>query len=219
MSQSSPPRTLIFDLDGTLIDSSDSILTCFAAALATHGIDPQIPLTAAIIGPPLRATFSLLADTEEASLIERLANTFMAHYDVEGYKATRVYPGIPEMLERQVSAGIALHLATNKRQQPTRLILAHLGWSDWFSSVYSLDSAVPAYADKTAMIAHLLHDQAITPGTAAYVGDRAEDGYAADANGLAFFAANWGYGPFQKQGAPRTWTLVDAPRDLLRVAG
>lgn len=220
MNGHSPPklRALIFDFDGTLVDSSESILACFTAALATHGIVPQVPLTAAIIGPPLRATLSHLAGTQEATLIEHLAATFMAHYDDEGYKATRSYPGIPEMLERYVSSGIALHLATNKRQKPTQLILKHLGWSRWFDSVYSLDSTVPAYPDKTTMLAQLLREHAIISRTAAYVGDRPEDGQAADANGLSFFAANWGYGPFEEWKIPRHWISVATPEELARIA-
>lgn len=221
MNGNAPPKfgVLIFDFDGTLVDSSESILSCLAAALAADGIDPRVPLTAAIIGPPLRATLSLLTGTREAALIERLATTFMAHYDHEGYKSTRAYPGVPEMLERNFASGIVLHLATNKRQLPTRLILEHLGWSQWFSSVFSLDSAVPAYPDKATMLAQLLHECSIDPETAAYVGDRPEDGQAADTNGLGFFAANWGYGPFEERKLPPHWTSIATPDELSLIAG
>lgn len=215
----SPIHTLIFDLDGTLVDSSESILAGFSAALAAHGIAPRIPLTAEIIGPPLLATLALLAGTRDEALLQQLASAFKAHYDVTGYKATRAYPGVSEMLQEKFSQGVPLHLATNKRLLPTRLILEYLGWNQWFSSVYALDSATPAYPNKAAMLAQLLREQAITSATAAYIGDRAEDGQAADTNGLAFFAANWGYGPFKDQDIPQHWTIVASPPDLARMTG
>lgn len=212
-----PIRTLIFDLDGTLVDSSESILSCFSRALAAHEIAPQIPLTAAIIGPPLKTTLSSLADTQDEQLLGKLAASFMAHYDGEGYKATRVYPGVAEMLEQSFAEGIKLHLATNKRLHPTQRILEHLGWSAWFASVYALDVAVPAFANKAAMLSHLLSEQSIATGKAAYVGDRPEDGQAADSNGLAFFAANWGYGRFPED-IPGHWQVIEAPGSLRQFA-
>lgn len=214
-----PLQTLIFDLDGTLVDSSDSILAGFQAALSAHRITPKVPLTAEIIGPPLLVTLAQLAGTRDEALLQQLATAFKTHYDGEGYKATRPFPGIAEMLQEQRAQGLTLHLATNKRWHPTRLILEHLGWWQWFVSVYALDKITPAYPNKGAMLTHLLREQSIASATAAYVGDRAEDGQAADANDLTFFAANWGYGPFSEERLPGTWTLVATPRDLSRIVG
>jgi phosphoglycolate phosphatase len=129
----SRPRldTLIFDLDGTLIDSSASILAGFAAALDDLKIAPKLPLTATVIGPPLHETLANLTGSSDAGLIDSLTSSFKNYYDTEGYKATTVFSGVDEMLKQMHAAGAALHIATNKRLLPTHLILKHLGWGDY----------------------------------------------------------------------------------------
>lgn len=207
-------NTLIFDFDGTLIDSSPSILAGFSAALAAQKITPKVPLTAAIIGPPLKATLAKLAASQDETLLESLATAFKAYYDTEGYQVTSVFPGISEMLFRLHQQGIALHIATNKRIHPTQLILKHLGWAELFSSVYALDSTQPAFASKALMIKQQLSDQGITVQQAAYIGDRREDGEAADANHLLFYGAQWGYAAFSKSETPKHWQLLGYPAGL-----
>ncbi|NJD25032.1 MAG: haloacid dehalogenase [Betaproteobacteria bacterium] len=207
-------QCIIFDLDGTLIDSSASILKGFANALESHEIAPKLPLTAALIGPPLRQTLSTLTGISEPSVIDSLASAFMTYYDSEGYKATEAFTGVDEMLRSLVHQGRMLHIATNKRQYPTLRIVEHLGWSELFASVWALDCRRPPYPSKAAMIASLLAMHEIDPASAAYVGDRPEDGEAADANALPFFAADWGYSSFPDEGLPTAWVRLTAPGEL-----
>lgn len=189
-------KHIVFDLDGTLIDSAPSILAGFAAALAEHGISPALPLNDTLIGPPLKETLKRLTGRDEAELIEALAQAFKAHYDTSGYQASAVYPGIPELLQSLRAQGYTLHIATNKRLLPTEKILNFLAWDSYFANVYALDKVSPAFANKAAMITGLLQTAAIDPLQAIYVGDKAEDGEAAHANQLPFIAVHWGYGDF-----------------------
>jgi len=207
-------NTLIFDLDGTLIDSSTSILAGFAAALSVHKIEPGQPLTPEIIGPPLRKTLSLLSGSNDPDLLDALTASFKDYYDTEGYKATLVFPDVENMLRLAHRRGAVLHIATNKRLLPTSLILEHLGWRDLFTSVYALDKAEPAYTDKSHMLAEQLKEQQIPVDSAAYIGDRPEDGQAADANGLTFFAADWGYSAFPPNNTPPHWITLTSPSTL-----
>lgn len=208
------PEILIFDLDGTLIDSSASILAGFGAALQAHEIEPKRALTAAIIGPPLRQTLSILSGSDDPVLLDSLACAFKGYYDSKGYKATEAFAGIDSMLKAAHGRGIRLHIATNKRLLPTQLILDHLGWSHLFASVYALDMYAPAFPDKAAMLAGLLKEQQVAVASAAYVGDRPEDGFAADANGLAFYAAQWGYSAFPPDDTSAHWITVASPGHL-----
>lgn len=207
-------ESVIFDLDGTLIDSSESILAGFDAVLKHHKMAPKVPLTATIIGPPLRQTLALLSGSSSPELLAAMTETFKAYYDTEGYKATRVFPGIEDMLQRLQAAGISLHIATNKRLAPTTLILKHLGWSDYFKSVFALDICQPAFPSKSAMLGHQLAAQAISTASAAYVGDRVEDGMAADANHLTFYAATWGYSGFPNAEWSQRWIKAGTPNEI-----
>ena len=210
-----PVNTLVFDLDGTLIDSSRSILAGFAAAFDELGRAPVAALEPGIIGPPLKETLALLAGTEDPAVIEPLAAGFKRHYDTEGYKATEVFPGVPQMLAA-LAARFPLYIATNKRIGPTRSILGHLGWSGHFRDVHALDSFSPPAKNKREMIARVLSTHGLDAARTLYVGDRDEDEHAAAGNGLPFALACWGYGVPAgiADAAPGTRWLLHRPDDL-----
>lgn len=184
---------LIFDLDGTLIDSAPSILAGFAAVVQRHGILPQVPLDNRLIGPPLLPTLQRISGEDDPRALQGMAATFKGWYDTEGYTHTAVYPGVDGAL-RALATRAPLYIVTNKRIHPTRQILAHLGWADLFVGVYAQDAFEPPLPTKAAVIGRALALHGIDPATAIYIGDRAEDGEAATANGLAFAWAAWGYG-------------------------
>ena len=207
-------RHVLFDLDGTLIDSAPAILASYREAFATARRAPVIAIDESIVGPPLLETLQLLTGTTDAAQIDALAAHFKASYDTSGFRATSAYPGIGEMLGQLTASGCRLSIATNKRLHPTRLILDHLGWSKYFDAVYALDMFEPRLPNKAAMIARLLADHRIERQEAVYIGDRSEDGESADANQLPFFAATWGYGSLvPSEMAPR-WRAFGTPAEL-----
>jgi len=205
---------ILFDLDGTLIDSAPAILASFRDAFAQTGIAPVRAIDASVIGPPLTETLQLLSGSADPALVARLAEAFKASYDSEGYKATAAYAGVGALLAELAGAGLSLSIATNKRIHPTRLILAHLGWSDFFSHVYALDLFTPRLPDKAAMIGRLLADQNIPKDQSIYIGDRSEDGESADANGLPFIAVTWGYGSLNADEMRAGWLAAAQPEAL-----
>lgn len=208
---------ILFDLDGTLIDSAPAILASFRDAFAQTGITPVRVIDASVIGPPLTETLQLLSGSADPALVARLAEAFKASYDSEGYKATAAFAGIRELLSTLTGAGMQLSIATNKRIHPTRLILAHLGWADFFTHTYALDLFTPRLPNKAAMIARLLADQNIPKDQAIYIGDRSEDGESADANRLAFIAVTWGYGSLTPEEMRADWQAAAQPKALAEI--
>ena len=206
---------ILFDLDGTLIDSAPAILASFREAFAAAGVAPARVIDESVVGPPLIETLEIISGSRDEELIGELAGHFKASYDTGGYKATVVYPGVGEMLKELARAGFYLAIATNKRILPTRLILDYLGWGSYFSDVYALDLFEPHLKDKAAMIARLLSDRAIPTSDAIYIGDREEDGESADANDLSFVAATWGYGSIDAEVMTSTWREVRSPGELI----
>jgi phosphoglycolate phosphatase len=205
---------VLFDLDGTLIDSAPAILASYREAFAAAGREPVVAIDDGIVGPPLLETLRLLTGTDDVSVIDRLATAFKASYDSTGYRQTAAYAGVDAMLHRLTEAGCVLSIATNKRLLPTRLILDHLGWSGHFAAVYALDLFEPRLPHKAAMIARLLQDRGITHDQAVYVGDRSEDGESADANRLPFIAATWGYGSLGATEMAPHWRAAATPLAL-----
>jgi len=205
---------ILFDLDGTLIDSAPAILSSFRQAFAQTGTTAVRRIDESVIGPPLTETLQLLSGSRDPALIGQLSDAFKASYDNTGYQATVAYPGVGELLAQLASAGLTLSIATNKRIHPTRLILHHLGWSEHFAHVYALDLFSPRLPDKAAMIARLLADQSIPKEAAIYIGDRSEDGESADANGLPFIAVTWGYGSLNADEMRAGWLAASQPAAL-----
>lgn len=182
---------IIFDLDGTLIDSRPAILEAFDKALSGRNIRPRIDLSAVRIGPPLGETLRQLVGDNQG-LIDTLTDDFKRHYDNAGYRESTVFAGIPELFTALHARLVDCYLATNKRLVPTRLIVAHLQWEKHFKDVYALDRQTPSLPDKTSMLAQLVADHAIDTKRAIYVGDTPEDEAAAVTNGLHFIGVTCG---------------------------
>ncbi|MBM3347921.1 MAG: HAD family hydrolase [Betaproteobacteria bacterium] len=209
---------LIFDLDGTLIDSSEGILGSFAGAFARCGISPVRPLASDVIGPPLMDTLAQLAGCNDSAVLRPLADAFKAHYDMEGYKLTRVFTGVPEML-RELALSHSLYIATNKRLLPTRLIIEFLGWTPYFRGIYALDFFEPPLARKADLIARILSGHKLDQLHTAYIGDRDEDRQAAGANRLQFGLATWGYGGASAPENAGQDLALDQPHTIVRLFG
>lgn len=186
-------NNIIFDLDGTLIDSAPSILECFKRVLESNNIEPLLPLNSSLIGPPLVQTLSRLTGIQESTSLGKLAEDFKKQYDFGGYKSTVPFSGVSELLRECISSGYSLHIATNKRLIPTDLILEYLGWKQYFKSIYALDLISPSFANKASMLSALLVAEKIQHHSAIYVGDRIEDHESAIKNRLKFIGALWGY--------------------------
>lgn len=187
-------KQIIFDLDGTLIDSADSILLAFKGAFAQADITPVQSLTKSIIGPPLKETLKYLSDSNDPNTINLLADLFMEQYDTVGYKETVVFDQIDEMLTRLNQMPVDLYIATNKRIKPTMLILDHLGWLSYFKGIYALDEPTVLANDKTMLIANILAKHQMLARDSYYIGDTIGDKQAAEGNALHFSYANWGFG-------------------------
>ncbi len=205
------PAAILFDFDGTLIDSAPSILASFAVALQHTGLKAAVPLTHSLIGPPLLTTVGTLLGTDDEPTRQRFAAAFREQYDLAGYRHTVAYDSVPALLEGLHEAGIHLYIVTNKRIAPTRRILAHLRWEHWFRGVYALDALEPPAPNKKSLVREVLQRESLRPADTWMVGDSAEDQSSAEGNALRFFAACWGYGQALGDG-PRS------PLDLLTLA-
>ena len=205
-----PPQAVLFDFDGTLIDSAPGILDSFAAALRATGREPAVPLAPGLIGPPLAKTVATLIGRDDPAAVQPVVEAFRADYDTAGYRATKVYEGVVAMLDGLAAADIALHIVTNKRIAATRRILEHLGWTARFAGIYALDALEPAAPHKPALVAEVLRREGLAAAGCWMVGDSPEDRRSALANGLRFFGAAWGYGAADAEGLRHPLELLAA---------
>lgn len=208
-------KTVIFDLDGTLVDSAPGILAALEAAFSTIGRAPVCPLERAIIGPPLRETITMLVEKNDREKVADLMAVFKDRYDSDTYRKTLVFDGVEPMLAEISRRGYQMFIATNKRIEPTRSILQHLGWNKLFEAVYALDSFPIPVQSKAEMLETIILERKLAPQSCVYVGDRCEDREAAQVAGLGFLFAGWGYGGPPVDGSSIGGSLVDGPMRMV----
>jgi phosphoglycolate phosphatase len=188
------PADILFDLDGTLIDSSPGILASFQRILDAGGLRPVVPLESSLIGPPLGETLKRITGIEDEAALAELIEAFKRDYDSAGFLETVAFDGVVEGLARLADAGSRLFIVTNKRLVPTRKILDALGLAGFFTGVHTRDETSPMAPSKSAVTNRVIARYAIDPGNALFVGDSDEDAVAARANGIGFVHARYGYG-------------------------
>lgn len=204
-------KAVIFDLDGTLIDSAPGILKGFELAFQSLNLRPAIPFSPSLIGPPLKETLSLLLGHEDPATLQALVEAFQQSYDSQGYRHSPPYPGVDLLLQGLNARGIEVFLSTNKRHIPTQKIIDALGWRPHFKACLSFDSQTPARR-KAEVIGHLIATYGLSPEHTVYVGDRPEDGLASDENQIRFAFATWGYGHPEVIGVAPHWQRLDSPQ-------
>ena len=206
-------RHILFDLDGTLVDSAPGILRSLEVALSDLGLEPAVPLHRDLIGPPLMDIVDHLLPVATIQSKLQVAEAFKRHYDRQGGMETVRFDGVDECLSQLNQDGMCLWLATNKRQLPTKRLVDAFGWKRLFNEIYSLDSFTPAKRNKTEMLYEIIGRNHIDRNKAIYIGDRQEDESAANTCGLRFVMVAWGY----NNAAPTQAPLATAPLTLLNI--
>jgi phosphoglycolate phosphatase len=208
-------RTLLLDLDGTLVESGPGIVAHIRQAMRTvgHPLDPGDDLSW-VVGPPLHDIFSRLLDPlGAADLVELAANAYRDSYDSSGYLQTPPYPAIPPVLERLRARGFALLVATSKPALVARRILTHVGLAGHFRAIYgaAVDGVL---SHKPELIAYILATQGLDPKTAVMIGDRSFDIFGAHANEVRAIGVLWGYGDRAELEHAGADAIAETPDDL-----
>lgn len=185
-------RAIIFDLDGTLIDSEPDIQRTFASAFDGLGVRRPPPEELRnVIGMRLEDCFARFLDGDPARSKEG-ARLFREYYQDHYLDATRPYPGADEAL-RTLAARAPLALCTMKKWQFARKIVRAFGWEELFAQVLGSEEGFAAKPDP-AMLLELCRRLDVTPSQVLYVGDTEMDGLMAQAAGAPFAFAAYGYG-------------------------
>jgi phosphoglycolate phosphatase len=204
--------TLIFDLDGTLIDSRPGILACFRHTFDVLRLKcPSDAVLTATIGQPFRQAMASLVNTTDSDAVERAVAIYRQRYSTVGLYEASVYGGVAELLASAEAA--ALYVATSKAAVFAERVLAHFGLARHFRGIFGPDlQGQPA--GKTELLRELLRGEQIA-GPAAMIGDRAEDIHAGVANRLVPLGVLWGYGAERELLHAGAAAVCRTPNELL----
>jgi len=187
-------RLVVFDLDGTLVDSRQDLADSTNAVLESFGAAP-LPLDRVVMmvgeGARVLVQRALAAAGLDADLDDALGR-FHGHYRTRLLATTRPYSGISDMLE-QVAGVATMAVLTNKPLAPSQQLLDAFGWSSHFLSVVGGDSTFGRKPDP-AGLQHLMGIADATPESTLLVGDSMVDVETARRAGAAICVAQYGFG-------------------------
>jgi phosphoglycolate phosphatase len=218
-----PFRALIFDLDGTLIDSAPDVRGALNRALAGRGRrEITLAETKALIGQGGRVlverALALTGRPGAPDEIEHLLAAFLATYAERPVEHTVVYPGAREALQDFRATGVGLAVCTNKPKATTTPVMAALGLAGLFD-VVSCGDQVPHRKPDPRHVLRVVEELGATVATTALIGDSENDIAAARAAGVPSVAVTFGYAhaPHAELGADALIDRLDELPETLRM--
>ena len=215
-----PERTwsaVLFDLDGTIVDSASDITASLAHMFTELGVDvPSDDILRSYVGPPLLDSLRLTAGFDDAEAWEAL-NVYRDHY-ADHVLRSPVFPGVAGVLERLHAAGVPVALATSKPESMAREVLDHAGLTQYFTVITgaSDDEELSTKADVVREALRRLRESGVDVSNPVMVGDRGYDTLGAGANGVPTILVEWGYGsPAEASDAMAVVHSTDQLRNLL----
>ena len=182
---------ILFDVDGTLIDSAPGILHTLEEVFHTMGVDISHTNLRRYLGPPLRKSFG--EHFTDPVQIEKATELYRVSYAAKGSHEGSLYPGVPEMLRRLKEAGLILCTATSKPTAVVTPILEEQGIASCFDFIggASMDESRDT---KTEVVRYVLSQPMMQGKRVLMVGDRNDDMRGAADCGLDAAGALYGYG-------------------------
>lgn len=209
-------KTVVFDLDGTLVDTAPDLCAALNHALGTLG-RPAVPAADVrhMVGHGARKLLErglAASGSVTSELIESAVPAFLRYYADHIADGSRPYPGVEAALDRLAAAGCRLAICTNKPVALSRALATALGWDGRFAANLGFDSVPAAKPDP----GHLIATIAAAGGdraAAAFVGDSITDTTTARAAGVPVIAVSFGFAdrPVAALGAD---AVIDHYRDL-----
>jgi len=214
-------RLLVFDLDGTLVDSRTDLANATNALIEALGARP-LPdeRIAQMVGEGAgvlvrRALEAAGLDPATPHALER----FLQLYDARLLEHTRPYEGMTNALDRLAAAGLAMAVLTNKPSAATLRLLDGLNLARHFTAVLGGDAAFPRKPDPAGLL-HLIDTGGATPSTSLMVGDSRIDWETARRAGVRVCLARYGFGyRFDQSELANEAMVIDHPLQLADALG
>lgn len=185
---------LIFDLDGTLVESLPGIAASLNRALELHGLPGHSHATVrSFIGDGAKTLVArALSGAARLDLAEGVLKCFAADYEISWPSGTTAYPGIAELLANLNSRGIPLAVLSNKPHPFTAQIVAKLFPENTFAAVLGNREGLPHKPDPTGAL-KIAATLGINPKNCTLIGDSTMDLDTAKNAGMKSIAVTWGY--------------------------
>lgn len=219
---------VIFDIDGTLLDTTEGIESAVRYTIREKKL-PELTSQQirAFVGPPIQDSFSRAYGIEDKEYLQELAGIFRDRYkDYDLFKA-RPYDGIYEVCDRLRQEGISMAVATYKREDYAVSIMEHFGFDRYMSAIYGgdhenklkkKDIIMKCLTEKQRRMENGKSEE-ISELDAVMVGDTMHDAAGAEEAGIDFIGVTYGFGFQQKSEIMHLGCAggADTPLELLKL--
>ena len=204
-------KNILFDMDGTLIDSSHGVLASVAYALEQMGEPlPNHETLLRFLGPPLVDSFSAYCGMTQERATEAVAH-YRVYYEAGGIDDFTLYPGVIEMLTSLSNSGLRLAVATSKPEVFAAHVIEKAGMKPYLSALCG--ALLPRGRDeKKEVIAALLQKEGFLLQESLMVGDRCFDVEGAAACGLGALGVLYGFGSGEELDKAGALALCPTPQ-------
>jgi phosphoglycolate phosphatase len=201
-------RGLIFDLDGTLVDSLPGIAAALNHALEDLGLPTHSEkAVAGFVGDGVDNLVRRALGTDLARHQDQVLRRFKDHYPQDWKTGTHPYPGMMDLLEELSKKGVPMAVLSNKPHPYTVEIVEAIFPANLFETILGHLPGKPRKPDPTTAL-EIVNEWKLIPGEVAYVGDSTVDLATAQAAGLIPLIFSWGYG------TPDDFPLLHSADDL-----
>lgn len=207
-------RLVIFDLDGTLLDTIDDLGNAGNHILQTHGLPVHsLDEYRYFVGNGITKLIerTLPEELRDERFIHSLREEFIAYYTEHAEEYTRPYEGITDMLGELQRGGVKMAVASNKFDAATRSLVERFFGGFNFSAVYGQREGIPVKPDPRIVFDVMSSAGIDDTGSILYVGDTNTDMLTAKNAGLASVGVIWGFRPREELAANGATYIVDRP--------
>ncbi|WP_314677289.1 HAD hydrolase-like protein [uncultured Streptococcus sp.] len=201
---------IFFDLDGTLIDSSEGIHNGFVQTFERLGLPvPSDQKIQSFMGPPLEVTFKEEISEEGATQAVKI---YRDYYETKGQFEAHLYDGIKEVLEKLSQEPNKKIYITTSKNEPTALKMCeYLGITEFFDGIYG---ATPTAFHKSDVLQRAITENNANKDSSVIVGDTKYDMIGGNAVGIKTLAVTWGFGTNETLLAENPDFVADTAQEL-----
>ncbi len=210
-------KLIIFDLDGTLLNTLEDLADSANHVLAAHGLSTH-PVDAYRYfvgnGMPTLINRILPEGRRDPQFFQTCLKEFLAYYTVHMHDKTQVYAGLPEVLEVLQRQGVQLAVATNKVHAALAPLMANFFPTIRWNALFGQREGVPVKPDPH-IVYDILKATGCAPEETLYAGDTAVDMDTAHGAGLKAVGVLWGYRPRTELEEARADYIIEKPKELI----
>lgn len=206
-------KLIIFDLDGTLLDTSEGILHCYHKTAKLLSLNKKsVDNDSIVIGGPLSDGFNTLYDIKDNGTLSKAIDTYRKLYAKDGITKFKAYDGINDALANLKSNGFSLGVATLKLEEYAKEMLKAAGLAKYFDVIHGWDGTEKC--TKAYTIMRVLFNEKCLAKDAVLVGDSIYDKKGAETAGVSFLGVTYGFGIKPNEKSNSRFDTVDSPSEL-----